>query len=415
MPLTTNATRTATVFVRHSSDCKDKHRGSQWRKCTCRKSLLVYDGETKKQRKISSKTRSWEKAEGQAQSWLDQFDPLKIELKRLQDEKAARLEKAKRIEDAVGGYLADMIFRLGDNSTVDRTRTLLGYVDPKTAEVRRNGKLFDWLDKQVPRPIVISDITPAQLAAWRNSWDYKSDLTAAASWTNVKTFFKFCKAHGWITSDPAAELRRPSVTKGNRTGTFSDEQYETILAAARGNQRLESFLELLRWSAMALIDAVQFESQSIDPAGILRYTRIKTGTLATVPLPEHVVALVRNVPRDQGNSAEQPFRRQDIGIESAIGEWRRELQALFAKAGITEVKTDVGPRPPHPHMLRDTAAVWYLRHGMSLHGVSKILGHSNPAITARSYLPFVTELEKAHISEALEVLKAATKTRLAAK
>jgi len=44
---------------------------------------------------------------------------------------------------------------------------------------------------------------------------------------------------------------------------------------------------------------------------------------------------------------------------------------------------------------------------MSLYGVAKILGHSNPTITAKHYLPFVKEMETAHIAENKEVLAAA--------
>ena len=65
------------------------------------------------------------------------------------------------------------------------------------------------------------------------------------------------------------------------------------------------------------------------------------------------------------------------------------------------------PLRAHPHMLRDTCAVWYLRHGMGLYGVAKILGHSNPTITAKHYAPFVKELENAHIAENKEILAAA--------
>jgi len=148
---------------------------------------------------------------------------------------------------------------------------------------------------------------------------------------------------------------------------------------------------------MSLVDAVEYDAKSLDGDGTLRYTRIKSGILATVQLPEHVVALLRSA---------EPFRHPGITLESSIQEWRSDLQDLFAKAGITQVKTDVGMRPAHPHMLRDTCAVWYLRHGMSIYGVSKVLGHSNPTITAKHYLPFVAELEKAHIHENKLILAA---------
>src|SRR6266849_6360960 len=109
-PMTGQVTRTATVFTRHAADCPDLERGSQWRKCNCRKSVLTYDGAARKQKMVSAKTRSWEKADAFARQWLDQFDPVKMELRALQAEKEIR---SVTIQKAVSSYLQDMIFRLG--------------------------------------------------------------------------------------------------------------------------------------------------------------------------------------------------------------------------------------------------------------------------------------------------------------
>ncbi|MFZ1139029.1 MAG: hypothetical protein WAN76_07620, partial [Candidatus Sulfotelmatobacter sp.] len=97
-------TRTVTVITRHSADCKDKDKGSNWSKCRCRKALLIYEGEgSGTNRRISAKTRSWEKAEKFAQEWRDRWDPEKQELKRL---RAAKEAKQVRIEAAVALYIA---------------------------------------------------------------------------------------------------------------------------------------------------------------------------------------------------------------------------------------------------------------------------------------------------------------------
>ncbi len=218
----------------------------------------------------------------------------------------------------------------------------------------------------------------------------------------MKTFCKFCVGQGWITLSPAASIKRPKIKRGNRTATFSDKQYDAILEASHGNQRLETFLELLRWSGMALVDGVLFNRKMLGEDGVLRYTRKKTGTLATVKLPEHVLVLLRSV---EGGA--QPFLRNDVSLDGSVSEWRRDLQGLFTKAGITVVQTEIGPRPPHPHMLRDTCAVWFLRQGVGIHSVSKLLGHSNVAITSKHYAPWVKELEKAHIEELGAALDAA--------
>jgi hypothetical protein len=38
-------TRTVKVIVRHSSECNDKSKGAEWRKCRCSKTLLVYEAD----------------------------------------------------------------------------------------------------------------------------------------------------------------------------------------------------------------------------------------------------------------------------------------------------------------------------------------------------------------------------------
>src|SRR5262249_3562935 len=155
--------------------------------------------------------------------------------------------------------------------------------------------------------------------------------------------------------------------------------YEAILVAAQGNQLLHTFLELCRWGALALVDAVLFDKRSVDNTGVLRYRRKKSGTLATIKLPEDLQVLIRSLPNGQ------PFRDTKLTLDADIGRLRDRSKKFFEKAGVTSEKPDVGMRPPHPHMLRDTCAVWLLRQGMGIHGVAKVLGHSNPAITAKHY------------------------------
>ena len=391
---------TATPNTRHSRDCRYRGAANNGAiaNCECAKSILVYNGSNQEQKRISAHTRSWAQATARAEEWLDQFDPTKQEQKRQEANTVT-------IERAVHSYVQDMIHRLGDNNTVKRARTLFGDVDAE-GNVKREGRLFDWLKKQNVRPRLITDLTAPHLSDWRNGWGYGSDMTTRQSWTEVVTFFKFCVAQGWLVKSAAKELRHPKVQKGNRTGIFSDKQYEKILEKARGNQRLHTFLEFMRWSGMALVDAVAFDRITLHEDGVLRYNRIKTGTLATVKLPEHVIIMLRDVPLNSDNTDEQPFLRKGITLKACEWQWRVDLQDLFKRAGVTKVRTDVRERDAHPHMLRDTCAVWYLRHGMSLYGVSKIMGHSNPTITAKHYLPFVQEMEAAHLAENRSILEA---------
>jgi integrase len=416
--------RSVKVQVRHSPNCKDKKRGAEWRRCHCPKILRVYEGGGPgANRRVRTKTRSWEEAERQAQQMRDSWDPVKAELKRLKAEKES---KQVSIEGAVGLYVQDMAARLGDKGTVGMARSLLGHIDPDHA-VTKPGHLFLWLDKIPPasRPVYIADLTPAVLTQWRASWKFE-DYTAAQRWGMVKSFFNFCERQGWITDSPARKLRPLEYAGGSRTAIFTDKQYEAILKAVAGSapenihvstkavwkERITAFLELLRWSGMALIDAVQYRPELVDPDGVLRYRRQKTGELATVQLPDHVVTALRNVPLEKDSAGEaQPFRMRDFTPHSDTVTWRKRLMKLFEDAGIAEVRNEIGKsRKAHPHMLRDTFAVWNLRHGVPLHAVAKMLGHSNPSTTARAYLPWVKELETATIAEGRRALdKAASK------
>lgn len=94
---------TANIVVRHSA--KYPHKADpEYRKCHCRKSLWAYDGVYRNKagrlayRYISCGTRTWSRAEDKLQEYLDGFDPVKQELKKLRAEKEA---SEIRIEDAV--------------------------------------------------------------------------------------------------------------------------------------------------------------------------------------------------------------------------------------------------------------------------------------------------------------------------
>jgi integrase len=407
-------TRTVKVQVRHSIDCKDRDKGVDWRRCKCPKILRVYEGGgSGANRRIATKTRSWEEAERQAREMADGWDPVKQELARL---KAEKERQQVTIEKAVALYTNDMVARLGKNGTVQMAKSLLGHVDPSTHEVTSPGHLFTWIEK-IPvatRPVYIADLNPTLLAEWRGLWKFEA-YTSAQRWGMVKSFFNFCVAQGWLNDNPARKLRRVEYERGSRTAIFDDEQYKAILEAvenydpenvpastrAAWQQRLTTFVELLRWSGMALIDAVQWRPTLVDDEGVLRYRRQKTGELSTVALPDHLLALLRGVPLERDSVGPgEPFRMKDFTAHSDTVTWRKRLQKLFALAGIAEVRNELGKtRPPHPHQLRDTFAVWNLRHGVPLHAVAKMLGHSNPTTTAKAYLPWVKELEQSTIAE----------------
>jgi len=98
----------------------------------------------------------------------------------------------------------------------------------------------------------------------------------------------------------------------------------------------------------------------------------------TVPIPPEVanelLAVLNGHPQfffwSTGNGKEQ----------SAVTNWQHELRTLFRAAGFLT---------GHPHQLRDTAAVEWLKSGIPLEEVSKLLGHESVKTTERSYSPWI--------------------------
>ena len=98
-------TQTISVHTRHSADCSKKGE-PQWRRCKCAKYLyLLRDG---KDTTVSAKTRSWEKAEQQAQEIRDSWDPVKQRLRELDELKQARELGEVTITHALERWLASV-------------------------------------------------------------------------------------------------------------------------------------------------------------------------------------------------------------------------------------------------------------------------------------------------------------------
>jgi integrase len=444
---------TYTVFVRHSADCKDKNKGRDYKYCGCRKSISVYDPRIadpkerqthfldpagKMQRSpFSAKTRSWNDAEDIARGLHDRHDPDKVralaaetKLKAIQAEKES---KSATIEHAISAFLiwksdnpsrrSSKLSGKTSDSAMTGYRTLLGYVDQKgDVNPKRKGHLFTWLENVSPRPVLISELTPVLIDAFRASWKM-NDLTTNKNFTRLNAFFDYCVDRGgWLEKNPLDGLRQPSVKDGSRTMAFSDKQYQGILdtLAQRkqsvDNTRLLTLVELMRWSGMAIHDAVNFNRSTLV-GNELRYRRQKTNVMAKPNLVPHVVELLRDVVPINGDP-DQPFRNVSRSIDSDKDYWRLQISQLFADAGLQTIKTDVGERAAHPHMLRDTFAVNQLRTQfelgvVNLQTIADALGDSIATFT-KHYKPQIEELEQAH-TQAQDAIVQAQADKLAKK
>jgi integrase len=407
----------AVYTCRHLPPCKLSHPNST--ACACPKWLYIHPAGGERKR-VAARTGSFAEACERAQEVLNSFDP---NLRELAQRRAAEVQSAQPIESVLESYYRDLRFGLARSQTyVANVKSLLG------ARVESGlifGNLLKFLERtNLSRPLEkkirnMDQLDANLLKEWRATWGY-NDLTAAQRWGMVRNFFFWAINNGVIRVNPAQNMKAGSVKKGNRCGHFTEQQYIAILQAVpkylpdnmpaltRTNllTRLTTIIELMRGSGMALVDAVLYRPDKIRD-GVLRYRRHKNGQLAIVPLEKRLLEMLAHVPPEVDSLGdEQPFGFRSTDLQSTCATWRRRFHSVCQLAGITVVQTEIGKTlPPHPHMLRDSFAIWHLTNGTRIDTVSKMLGHANTTITENAYLPWCKERQDAVIADARATLE----------
>jgi integrase/recombinase XerD len=353
------------IFVRHTSDCK--YQGDETcKRCNCRKHLRwSHDG---KQYRRSAETRSWGQAEEQKRELERQFEEGGKPT-------AVAPDDRKTITRAVELFLLEQ-----------KTGGLNGGVLKKYE--RELGRLQNFL---TPRSKFFpSEIDRESLIEYRATWDalYPSSQTRQMVQARLRRFLRFCYDSNWIDRIP--ELSSIKVTEPP-TMPLSKAEYKKLLGQVPTTfegvkaQRVRALIQLMRYSALAIRDAVTLErSELVRDAKRKTYrvatARQKTGTPVSVLLPPdiaaEVLAVLNGNPRFvfwNGNGLET----------SAVTNWQHDLRTLFRATFGKDTNFT-------PHCLRDTAAVEWLSAGIPLEEVSKWLGHSTIKTTEKSYAPWVT-------------------------
>jgi site-specific recombinase XerD len=398
-------------------------------KCSCPYAILIYNGATKKQMRVSAHTKSLTIALERAEKELDKFDPYKKQL-------AAATALRVTVVDAIKQFLEQLETKGISESRIRRYRVTLGGVNGHQKQrIDSNLKLADFCARHEIH--FINDITSDHLEAWRRTWTL-GDQTELVTCGNMMKFFKYCAFKKWCSPDLGHKngpLERNRMKSGNRTVPFEPEQYEAIVreAGKLKDKRMLAMIELMRWGGMAIIDAVLFSCQSIDAQGVLEYHRAKNASRrghkpATVTLPKRVVKQVKSLPvTEVFPDKDHPFRRAGIIIDTNKDSWRVEMEDVFQAAlrklpetsdlrkneGEVEVRLHVKDshenyiwRAPHPHMLRDTCAVEYLKMGATFDQVADYLGDT-AAMVEKHYSAWVRGLKSKRMEQNRELLEKA--------
>lgn len=368
-PLTVSipAVPSVTVFVRHSRNCK--YFGDETcRKCRCRKHLRWTHGG--KQYRQAAKTRSWEQAEESRDKLRGQFAAASGKpiggVRVLADSR-------KTIEQALQLFVSDK-----------RNEGVGGDVLKKYS--RELGRFQEFMEKRgkfFPNEVASEDLTEFR-AGWEQT--YPSTHTRSRVLTRLRAFLRYCYDRVWMERIPKiASIKieeRPTLP-------LTDPEYEKLLKAipdeftSDKGRRIRALIQLMRFSGLAIRDAVTLERDEIVRDSKKKLYRIvtkrtKTGTHVSVPIPhdvaQEVLAVANGNPRyvfwNTGTGKEQ----------SAVTNWQHDLRRLFRAAGFPS---------GHPHQLRDTFAVGLLKKGVPIEEVSKALGHESIKTTEKHYAAWV--------------------------
>lgn len=361
-----------TIFVRHTPTCK--YAADEFsRRCQCRKHFRWSQNGTQHRRKAG--TRAWAEAEELKRKLEDQFAGRTVEEKPVTVFDAAELFlQSKRVEgvgvDAIEKYTRD-------------TKRLQAYCD-------RDGV------------VAAAGLTVELLTKYMASWEklYPSSTTRSKTRERLSTFLRFCCDAGWLRRVP----RLPKIkVEEIPTLPLTTEEYARLLDAlyvakpldkhgkpsengltARQRDRVRASIQLMRWSGLAIRDALTLPKAGLIKSGEVyrvETAREKTGTHVSVVIPTAVAEEILAAAAGEGTFI---FWSGEGNAGNYSGKWtERYIRPAFDAAGIQCDGHMVS------HRLRDTFAVHLLEKGVPLEDVSKALGHRSIKTTEKYYAKWV--------------------------
>jgi integrase/recombinase XerD len=382
------------VYSRHRSNCKwagdDTRLG-----CDCPKQLTWFrEG---KLTRVAADTCDGEVAEKKARELMNGFEaaakgePRPIPagaLTTLLDDAVKLFLKSKEQSDVTEKHVAKLKFELEAFSTFVLGKGLVN----------------------------LGDIRTEHILAYRNEL-VGAQNTRAKKVFRLIGFFKFCVEMGWIQRNVAqVSAVKLKYDDSQTPKALTDAQFETLLATVpkvngktTGEQRrkLGSLLMLMRWTGLAIRDAVTIERARFQQNGNgfwkFQIQRAKTGHAVYATIRDEVMKEVLAGANPEGRHLFiDVVPKAEKELDNLVQVWG----VLFRKLGVLAALKDENDAPYGftSHSMRHTFVFWALNKGMPTEDVAMLIGDS-VQIVAKHYSAWIAGRQERLTERMMAALK----------
>jgi integrase len=241
-------------------------------------------------------------------------------------------------------------------------------------------------------PLKITDIAPANIAAWRDAMLMRGlkPATVLRHMGFLSAIFTWClKDMGWITMNPVLSVRRPKCRNHrNRTLTEEELRYLRIAVKSAKASWLADAVELLIGTAMRRSELVSLQFEDVDfSRSVAKLWDTKNGEDREVPLSPTALGTLKRLidsakngqktvlPISDPEAVSFCFRRAVVRAQERYREDCLENNKVPLSKFLENLRL---------HDLRHHSITFWASTGkMSVLDLMKISGHKSPKMLAR--------------------------------
>ncbi len=237
-------------------------------------------------------------------------------------------------------------------------------------------KRFQRYSKQANIEEIAADDLDAYVVHLRKSL---SPASVAGHVQAVKAFFRWCVERGYLSTSPAAHLKKVRVEQNARSKAISDEDFRAMLSTAQNEERVmeTAILLFLMDTGCRAGELCSLDIDDIDFAQNEALVRGKTGTRIldfTQPTAEALQAWL--IERNDKTSDSAVFIKNN-GTRLSIHALYSRLLGLAKRAGVKGRF--------NPHAFRHRVGQGWIDQGANLEIVRLKLGHKDIHTTSLFY------------------------------